>query len=273
MQGTWIWADPVFCRYGSGFGCFFESLTNCRSGEGRAVDEVTDYSADRDMQPPTGCDDNIPFGLAEFLFSRISPRLIAHAQREIENLLRRERFSDFSMLTDNMITIHIRYGDKVKEMDLVPIKDYVDAVKDLIVRHSIMYPVVYVMCDMPNTVHLFRQSAPHDWRVITYESPVFRLKNKKAGESANFLKENHLDGKSSVGSSLMVALLLGLQANYFVLTLASNLSRLINEIRVTILNVECLECTDLIDLRNYEVLSGKLRTVSEKYAYFREPSS
>jgi len=224
------------------------------------------------MQPPTGCDDNIPFGLVEFLFSRINPDLISRAQREIEELLKREKFPDFSILTNNMITIHIRYGDKVKEMDLVPIQDYVDAAKELIVRHSISYPIVYIMCDMPDTVELFRKSAPRKWRVITYESPVFRLDKKSGGESASFLKENNIDGKSSVGSSLMVALLLGMQSNYYVLTLASNLSRLINEIRVTILNVECLDCTDLIDLRNYEVLSGKLRTVSEKYLYFREPS-
>jgi hypothetical protein len=44
-------------------------------------------------------------------------------------------------------------------------------------------------------------------------------------------------------------LLVALEANYFVLTTASNWSRLMNELRKNVLDPSCGDCTRMIDLR------------------------
>ena len=46
----------------------------------------------------------------------------------------------------------------------------------------------------------------------------------------------------------MVALLLALEANYYVLTTQSNWSRLINELRVNRINKLCGDCTHIADI-------------------------
>jgi hypothetical protein len=46
--------------------------------------------------------------------------------------------------------------------------------------------------------------------------------------------------------------LVAMEANDFVLTTGSNWSRLMNEIRINILNPRCNDCTTMIDLKRGE---------------------
>ena len=53
----------------------------------------------------------------------------------------------------------------------------------------------------------------------------------------------------------MVALLLALNARYYVLSTASTWSRLINNIRLRVVDRECNGCTDMVDLRPCDALN------------------
>jgi hypothetical protein len=52
-----------------------------------------------------------------------------------------------------------------------------------------------------------------------------------------------------IGRTSLVALLIAMEAKYYVLTSGSNWSRLIDELRKGVVDVDCGNCTVMIDLR------------------------
>ena len=62
----------------------------------------------------------------EYIFQSVSPVVIKEAQRQIGLL-----FGTVSV-PDNLISVHIRWGDKFWEMDLAPIEEYIAAVYEMI---------------------------------------------------------------------------------------------------------------------------------------------
>ena len=55
--------------------------------------------------------------------------------------------------------------------------------------------------------------------------------------------------KGRAGLYTLIAVLIALEADSFVLTTTSNLSRLIDELRKNVVNPRCCWCTSMIDLR------------------------
>ena len=51
------------------------------------------------------------------------------------------------------------------------------------------------------------------------------------------------------GRKALVALLLAMEAQYYVLTTGSNWSRLMDELRQAVVDVRCGGCTEMVDLR------------------------
>ena len=51
------------------------------------------------------------------------------------------------------------------------------------------------------------------------------------------------------GLEVLASLVIAMQADGYVLTRSSNFSRLMNEIRVSIVNVQCGNCTEMVDLQ------------------------
>ena len=55
--------------------------------------------------------------------------------------------------------------------------------------------------------------------------------------------------EGSQGKHSLIALLLALEGRYYVMTSGSNWSRLIDELRKNVVDVDCAGCTEYIDLR------------------------
>lgn len=165
--------------------------------------------------------------VTEFLFTRVSPLVQHEAERQL-NITFGE-----AGVPDNLITVHMRWGDKAMEMKLHHEYDYIDAVKRILKqrRKSIFQRNdeevhIFLATGDPPCVSAFVEAAPSTWKV--YVSMVM------IGSS---------EGIPALGS-----LLVSMEANDFVLTTGSNWSRLINELRKNVLDPRCNKCTHLVDL-------------------------
>ena len=180
----------------------------------------------------------------EYLFSQISSVVVQEAERQLDQV-----FGDDIPLPSQLITVHIRWGDKEAEMKLRPLQEYVDAVQKLASDKNLVGPEVniFLASEDPRAVKRFQNAAKaHRWKVFvdayfqdfhTYRDP---------GYNGNPLMAENLEGRP--GLVALASALVALQANSFVLTTRSNWSRLINELRKNILDPRCDSCTQLIDL-------------------------
>jgi hypothetical protein len=191
----------------------------------------------------------------EYFFHHITDLVIAEAQRQLGLV-----FNDTHVPPD-LITVHIRWGDKFWEMDLPPIQEYIDAVEQLasslpstshvgVHDHTTNTDTplhVYVATEDPKAAHAFQQAAPSHWKVY-YDRTLEEMGDFRPakGNRASWTTRNT---KGRSGLVALGSLLVALEANYFVLTTASNWSRLMNELRQAIIDPECDNCTRIIDLR------------------------
>jgi hypothetical protein len=178
----------------------------------------------------------------EYLFSTLSSQLQIEANRQLHLVFPN------GVVPPDLITVHIRWGDKADEMKLVPMSDYIRAVVDIAKDMKKVH--VYLSTTDPNAVFEFVLQSPKEWK--TYVDAYFQEYYKQQSSQRNQYNQNpHLslehDGKP--GFMALASLLVALEANAFVLTTASNWSRLLNELRQTILDPECHHCTRMIDLR------------------------
>ena len=182
----------------------------------------------------------------EVIFTHLNPKIIHMAQR-----LAYETFGPEGAPRD-MITIHIRWGDKCGptycEMELVEIETYVNGVHELIEKHSLgNSPTIYLATDSISAIDAFHHVAPDSWRIVhdpTMCSSMYRNRvelHKKKGESSDSFEAagvaKAIGGTS--GLAQLVGLLLAMEAKFFLLTLGSNWSRLINELRMHVLDQHC----------------------------------
>ena len=66
----------------------------------------------------------------------------------------------------DLITVHIRWGDKGTEMELASVEEFIGAVRELLRRRRTLVPVnVFVATEDPRATHEFRQAAPLNWTV------------------------------------------------------------------------------------------------------------
>ena len=72
-------------------------------------------------------------------------------------------------MPSQLITVHIRWGDKKYEMDLVPIHEYIDAVQILASDKNLTGPGVSIFLESkdPDAVQRFQNAArAHQWNVF-----------------------------------------------------------------------------------------------------------
>jgi len=129
----------------------------------------------------------------------------------------------------NMVTVHLRWSDKVKEAGRIGIAPFIDAIHSLIHKHN-LHPhlTVFVMTEDPAALDAFRKAAPPNWTVkfhnaAVYHGDTFMQSSFTAGAGANT--------GGALGLHSLVALVLGLEARFFVLTATSNWSRMFDQIR------------------------------------------
>jgi hypothetical protein len=192
-----------------------------------------------------------PFRAAsiEYMFRSVSPLVIREAQRQIGVL-----FGPQGAPKD-LITVHVRWGDKFMEMKLLQIREYINATSFLLQKElghrndSSSVAHIYLATEDPAAAHAFRRAAPKSWNIYRDVAidELGRFRPSTRGNSASKMSSNTL-GRG--GLLNMASMLVGLEANYFVLTTKSGFSRVINSIRTNIVDPRCGNCTRMIDLQS-----------------------
>lgn len=170
----------------------------------------------------------------EFLFQNVTEVVIEEAERQLKEMK--------VVPTEDFITIHIRWGDKWREMKLVSIEDYLDATKQILTqqeRDGEKEVNIYLASEDPIAVQKFQEGAPRNW-VIHQSGPKVSENRERMREVAKVS-----DGKAGLQS--LGALLISMQANRYVLATGSNWSRLINELRKNIIDPRCGNCTTIAE--------------------------
>jgi hypothetical protein len=209
----------------------------------------------------------------EFLFTGLSPIVQNEAQRQL-NLI----FGDRTSVPKHLITVHVRWGDKViREMHAQPILAYISAIEDILLKRRVSndheYAIhaiveantnvtrdatsdvqesvdIFLCTEDPEALNQFKKAAPPHWNVYVdqYFTEILPYRQKDGVVyDGNTKIARDLEGKS--GLLALGSLLVAMEANDFVLTSRSNWSRLINELRKNVLNPRCNDCTTLIDLQ------------------------
>ena len=185
-------------------------------------------------------------GGIEFLFTRLSQLVQAEAQRQLNQV-----FARVPSIPDNLITVHVRWGDKKDEMTLVPMEEYLQAIQKILDRRRRNLPVhIFLATEDPEAVTAFTQVAPSEWNIYVdqyYHDWLAHRREEYNGNPKMALTLDGLPGLAALGS-----LLVAMHANDYVLTTQSNWSRLMNELRKTILEAKCRGCTSVVDLREGE---------------------
>ena len=180
----------------------------------------------------------------EYLFSQTGPLLIEEAERQMTQV-----FGDERPLPSQLITVHIRWGDKKSDMKLLPIQDYVDAVQNLSSAKNLKGPEVniFLASEDPLAVQGFQEAAKaHQWKVFVDAYYQIFQDDRRPELNGNPHMSKKLQGRP--GLVALASVMIALQANSFVLTTRSNWSRLINEMRKNILDPQCDSCSQMIDL-------------------------
>ena len=173
----------------------------------------------------------------EYLFQSVSPAVILNAEKQAM-----EAFPDGLPDPADLITVHIRWGDKKTEVPNLPISSYIESVGYIVnnrppeQQSSDVH--IYLASEDPDALARFIAKCPKHWK-IHMSGPTQSQDNNRMMDFAS-----GLTGLESMG-----ALLLSLQANNYVLATTSNWSRLINELREYIVHPRCNGCTRIIDLQ------------------------
>jgi len=281
----WLWLDRDRCDMTqaalSPFLCYFP-LAEARCGEGTTAAaaapvepipavNVSDPRDDRRRcslvldDDETGGDDrdiNNRVNLAtfrgaamEYLFQSVSPLVVREAERQAGLLF------PGGIAPEDLITVHIRWGDKFWEMDLPSEHMYVKAVCQLLLSNvpSSSYldehqqhkrlddcnatkANLYVSSEDPRAVQAFSAAAPDGWTVYVDRTIAELDEYRPAkGNRASWTARNT---RGRAGLVALGSLLVALEARDFVLTTASNWSRLMNELRKAFLERPCALTAD-----------------------------
>jgi hypothetical protein len=183
----------------------------------------------------------------EYMFRSVSPLVLQEARRQVGVL-----FGPQGAPKD-LITVHVRWGDKSAEMKLLGIQDYINATSHILQhqlgRRNSGTANIYLATEDPAAAHAFASAAPKSWKIYRDVSidELSRFRPSTRYNSASWMSINTL-GRG--GLLNMASMLVALEANYFVLTTASSFSRIINSIRTNILDPRCNNCTRMIDLQS-----------------------
>lgn len=266
---SWIWNDKAFCQQHSTvkgpFGCYFNLQLTCP--ESKFSHRPIKVSNGYEMCPKyiKNIDDRQAFRAAaiEYLFSNLNEKLVKETNEAIV-----EVFGDTG-IPKNLITLHLRWGDKGREMTLVTAQEYFDGIAALVANHSIASPHIYVTTESMDGIEqlkdVVRQNGK-DWKVVYFAPAVFeeakafvpssRAQQPASTDGGNVTAPKMISPmdmaimtQGAVGKNSMVALLLAMEARYFLLTSGSNWSRLIDELRRSVVDVDCNGCTEMVDLR------------------------
>jgi len=214
---------------------------NISRGRGRVRNDCEEFLTTNNASVAT-----LRAASTEFLFSSVSHLIQREAQRQLQVV-----FGSHGHVPKNLITVHIRWGDKDDEMSLVPVSRYVDAVKEIQSKRAAQYAMscnIFLATEDPRAVYEFASAIPRHCRLFVdayfQELGLNRLDDSSYNAAPRLARS--LKGKP--GTLALASLLVAMEASDFVLTTASNWSRLLNELRLNVVDPRCKKCTQMIDL-------------------------
>ena len=237
-----------------------QSQFNISRGRGRVKNDCDGILAEYNATIP-----DLRAAATEFLFTTaLSERIQTEAERQLQIVFK----SNNGTTPKNLITVHIRGGDKADEMELVKASEYVQAVKQIqqqqrrrrtlhvsaaaaAAAEELPAANVFLATEDPRAVFEFVTAAPKEWSIYVdaYFQEMFPHRLGDVYNGSPLLAQT-LKGRP--GLVALGSLLVAMEANDFVLTTASNWSRLLNELRRNVLDPRCDHCTNVIDLKRGE---------------------
>jgi hypothetical protein len=241
LVGTqWGWADNTLCEGNStGLECFVGKLAYpCPSGAMQDP-QILSIREERVLGAAYPRDRNERLShVIEYMFRQVPERILENA--------RSANFDVFGAKGSppDMITVHIRWGDKGAEAHVAPMGMYIQAVESMVLKHHMNSVTVFVSTEDAKALSAFQVEArARGWMVRWLPSAV--------AENADVIGVGVMDRGAQLALPSILSLLLGLEARYFVLTTSSNWSRLLDALRRLRLDAECGNCTDYIDVCNH----------------------
>eukprot|EP00980_Cylindrotheca_fusiformis_P002996 scaffold692_cov118-Cylindrotheca_fusiformis.AAC.18 len=258
----WLWLDQEYCsaHEKDPMTCYFPSSeeplsSKCDNGINRmnnmtniAVKDPRKYRCNLVQHNMTRRErDEYRASATEYLFSDLNPLVLQEARRQIGII-----FGDLpdAVAPPNLITVHIRWGDKFWEMDLPKIEEYMEAIETLVkenpkqLKESVH---IYLATEDPKAYEEFLKAAPKHWKV--YPDITLQEINSFRPVKGNRASHATRNTRGRAGLVALGSLLVAMEADYYVLTTKSNWSTLMNHLRRTIVNPQCGNCTAVIDLR------------------------
>lgn len=245
----WLWLDKEHCdgKQASPLHCYFPSSENQCTDNTLLVPatNITDPRRHRCALVMESEESRamVRASSTEYLFRKVSPLVIQESNRQIGVIF------PGGVVPEDLVSVHIRWGDKFWEMDLPPIEEYIQAVHTILSRRNVDTTTahVYLATEDPRAYQEFMNAKPDGWKVYAditlLEINAFRpVKGNRASWAARNTR-----GRS--GLVAMASLLVAMEANMFVLTTKSNWSTMINHLRTNIIDPRCGNCTTTIDLR------------------------
>ncbi len=252
----WAWWDQEACKETSSsslLACYFPDAetSTCSTDETFHNSTVftlqTKYCGPQKPQPPGKIEQGVVAlertAMAEYLFSNVSPLVVEEATNQLQSI-----FSN-GTVPPNLITIHVRWGDKKGEMQLKAIEDYIKATEQVVKEKHIDTVNILLCTEDPAAVDAFTSRMPKNWNVYLDQFYTKMLPYRAQQVKFNDIVETSFEVlKGKAGLWALGSLLVAMEANIFILTTASNWSRLMNEIRMGIVNPRCNDCTTMVDL-------------------------
>ncbi len=252
----WGWWDREACKGSSSsslLACYFPDAetSTCPAGEtfhnGTVITEETELCGPHKPHPPGPIRRRVVAlertAMTEYLFSNVSPLVVQEATRQLQAVFPN------GTVPSNLITIHVRWGDKQVEMELISIEYYIKATKHVVKEKHIDNVSILLCTEDPAAVHAFTSRMPKNWKVYLdqFYSNMLPYRAKELG--TNDIGDTSLTVlKGKAGLWALGSMLVAMEANIFILTTASNWSRLMNELRKGIVNPRCKDCTTMVDL-------------------------
>lgn len=265
----WLWLDRDHCDMHqaifSPMQCYFPAAENkcskkpdsfvSRSSDLASLPNITDPRVIRDWCEKAKESDEsrlmIRAASTEYLFQEISPLVIREAKRQIGIIFPN------GVAPDDLVTVHIRWGDKFWEMDLPPIEEYISAIHTVLsgstkldnstLTKNASSANIYLATEDPKAYQEFMAAKPEGWNVYAditlLEIDAFR---PPKGNRASWAARN-TNGRA--GLVALASVLVAMESNLFVLTTKSNWSTIMNHLRTNIIDPRCNNCTTMIDLR------------------------
>ena len=290
-QWTWKWLSLGDCEPGTGLSCYFQIKTCDKEDDQTEEDKtfpLTYYGTGYDQFILNGCKDRLKIKASSNFEHKLSDDdLIGHLacenNEETWRLPFRAAFSEYlfsagltnpvksevirqmnqvfgsQTVPQNLVTIHLRWGNKGFEAPLIDIEEYRKAVEKMVNEKSLQTNGerinIYLATEDPRGPPTLKaeleKAASEDsdsvWFTNGFEIYVDATVDIYLENGLRPVIEGGIDrgmdqriasaSKGKYGLQVLASVLIALEADGFVLTTSSNLSRLINEIRTNVVDV------------------------------------